>query len=211
MTYGITIDAVSPTEAFGCVITQRVISPPQKRIVKETVPCMDGDYDLSEIGGRAFYEPRSLQYTLAVLADEPTELFAKVAEVEAWLWSVCDGELADEVLEGWHFKGVSTVKVSTSTVGTTGARITAALTCYPFRVSDELHSAALVVGDNVVSNAGRRVLLTGASEGTTILTANGVTQTFTGNVDLEIALESGSNVVSLTGDPCTVTWREERI
>lgn len=210
MTYRVRANGVDPTEAFGCVVTSREIPTPERNSVMETVPYMNGFYDFSELHNGPYYKSRELKYGLAVYADDGEALADKLAKLHEWLCGIVNDELRDDVYPGWHFVA-SVTKTAVKMLGARGAVVTATFTCYPFRIADEETAVDLAVGDNVVTNGGMRVLVTGVTEGSTTITVGSISQSFSGEVDLDIALEHGDNAVTVEGSPCTIKWREELI
>lgn len=75
------------------------------RIIRETIPFMNGSYDFSKLSGKTIYDDRKLYYTL-IISETTKELVAEKADkIDEWLSSDAD-ELYDSEYPGWKFVGV---------------------------------------------------------------------------------------------------------
>ena len=63
--------------------------------IVENIPHMDGQIDDSDVGGRQFYEYRTLTYRFKVFAESREELKAKEKDIKAWLNSSGDKQITD--------------------------------------------------------------------------------------------------------------------
>lgn len=90
-------------ESFGASVAARVIKPPKKKSIKETVPFSNVTYDFSAINGEIYWEERELQYQLEMIAESPEELEAMKTQLSAWLMNVQEEKLIDPHDTGWHY------------------------------------------------------------------------------------------------------------
>ena len=211
MRAGISANGKHSSSDFDSPYAWSSIRMPSKKIVRETVPYMNGSYDFSGIYGGVAYESREVSYAFDLIADEPSALHDAVSALVGWLNGIHESEIFDDEIEGWHFVGTCDECDVDYDESGLAATVEATFTCYPFKVADEETSADLAVGENTVANDGMRVLVTGVTEGSSTVTVGSVSQSFSGTVELEIALEHGENTVTVEGSACAIKWREERI
>lgn len=211
MTTGLIVDGIDITSKYDCIIASRSIGSPVKSNNLVYVPYRDGPIDYSDYCGEPTFTNRTLEYDIAVLNQDPETARSIVHDVEEWLYGITNADIKDGLDPDWHFQGSCTsVDVDWSS-GVRAAKVKATFTCYPFRIADEESSQELSVGENTVENAGRRARLSASSSSTATITIGSVSQTFSGDVVLDLSLASGSNIVVLEGSTCTIKWKEERI
>lgn len=211
MNAGISANGKHSTRDFGNPYAWSDIGDPSKKIIRGTVPYMSGYYDFSKLYGGVAYESREVTYSFDLIEDDPSTLHDSVTAFVSWLHGIHEAEIRDDEIEGYHFVGTCDECKPDYDESGLAATIEAKFTCYPFRIADEETTVELAAGESTVANSGMRVLVTGVSEGSTTITAGNVSQSFSGEVELEIALEHGENAVIVEGSPCAIKWREELI
>ena len=175
------------------------------------MPYMSGYYDFSRLYGGVAYESRENVYAFDLIADDPASLHESVTEFVNWLHGIHETEIRDDEIAGYHFMGTCDECEPDYDESGLAATIEATFTCYPFRIADEETSVDLAVGENTVTNHGMRVLVTGVSEGSSTITVGNISESFSGEAELDVALEPGENTVTVEGSACTIKWREELI
>lgn len=206
----LTINGVRSYEDLGQPIAKAVLSPPTKKSVTATVPYMSGFYDFSELYGGVAYESRPLEVTMQVVGASAEDLEDKVSALLSWMGGASNSAIADSSLTGCHLIGSFTSCTRSRKSGSIDT-LTAKFTCYPFKIADKETAVELAVGENTVTNNGERVLIAGVTEGASTITVGNMSQSFSGEVELDVALERGDNAVTVEGSPCVIKWREELI
>ena len=85
--------------------------PARPRIIRETIPFMNGSYDFSRVGGKTVYDDQTLRYTFIIHGRDMTVVQDKAAALDEWL-SGTETELYDTAYPGWKFVGVSYMGMS---------------------------------------------------------------------------------------------------
>lgn len=88
---------------FGASVAARVIKPPKKKSIKETVPFSNVTYDFSAINGEIYWEERELQYQLEMIAESSEELESMKTNLSAWLMNIQEESLIDPHDTAWHY------------------------------------------------------------------------------------------------------------
>lgn len=211
MTTGIIVNGVDLTTAFDCIITNRSIGSPVKQNNLVYVPYRDGPIDYSDYYGEPTFSDRSIEYEIVVSDQDPETVRSTAHAVEEWLYAISNAEIKDGLDPDWHFLGSCTSVDTDWSSGVRVAKIKATFTCHPFRIADRETSQTLSAGENEVVNAGRRARISASTDGSTTLTIGNLSQSFSGDVLLDLSLASGANVVVVEGSSCTIRWKEERI
>lgn len=125
---------------FGALIGQEIdsdtrIERAKPRILRETIPFMDGSYDYSRIGGKLVYDDRYLRYTFILSGHTRADVEGKASRLDDWLGAVTDTELYDTDFQGWKFTGVAYLgmsELSFYSANETKARVTVEFTASPY-------------------------------------------------------------------------------
>ena len=127
-------------EDFGVLIgqstdTNTAIEPAKPRILRETVPFMDGSYDYSRMSGKLIYDDRTLRYTFIISGHTRSDVVEKARQLDNWLGEVTDTELYDTDYSYWKFTGVAYMGMGDLTfysLNENKAQITAEFTAAPY-------------------------------------------------------------------------------
>lgn len=131
MTYKIKANGVDPAQAYGAVIVDRVIGAKEKSVVIETVPYMNGFYDLSGLGEGPHYRQRELTYKLSIFDSDTTSLFEKYEGLASWLNGINGSDLYDDVFPSKHFTNATTTKIKLNNMQPNAITVTATIVCDP--------------------------------------------------------------------------------
>ena len=199
---------------FGCFISSRDITPPEKKQVLVTVPYMSGSYDFSTLYGGPCFEDRTITYTVAVLDCTPAGLSAKKQELINWLMACHRGPLIDDTLPDWHFTA-ECVAVEEDDGGVY-SELSIQFTAGPFKRSNTLYTAAYTpsaTAEVTADNTGTFPVVP------TISCAAAATVVFGGNTralgigdhtDHVFELQPGMNTFQFTSSGAvTISWRTE--
>lgn len=131
----LTIGGIS-TEDLGIIVAEGNPGTPAPRIISETVPYRDGDYDFSRADGVLHYNNRTMQYAFVVRGATPEETQDRLSEALSWLNS--GGEMRDEYLDGWVFDNARCTSADVEYLSEDRciAKITAAFTALPWLISE---------------------------------------------------------------------------
>lgn len=210
---GIKANGVYSASAFPDVVfSGKKATPPKKKSVFETVPFMSGHYDFTEVYGAAAYESRSVVYELTAANEDAAALESTVSEVVQWLYGIADTEIYDDMASGYHYLGTcGEVGVSWSGSGRI-AKITATITCYPFRLSNEATTMTLAAGTYTLDNGGFPATVTATpAAGAVTVTIGSKAQAVSTETVLDTKLPTGKAIVTITNGTATLSWREEVI
>lgn len=127
-------------EDFGVLIgqgtdTNTAVELAKPRILRETVPFMDGSYDYSRMSGKLVYDDRTLRYTFIISGHTRSDVVEKARQLDNWLGSVTDTELYDTDYSHWKFTGVAYMGMGDLTFYSSNenkAQITAEFTVAPY-------------------------------------------------------------------------------
>lgn len=196
-------------EDFGLCIADRSLAVPAQKRATVSIPFSHGEIDFSAINGEVYYESRELAYSIDLIADDPAELEAQVSEVAQWLAPVCNDDIAEDSMPGYHWRAsAASVGVSRDDSGT-AATVEAKFSAYPFALADEECEARIAVGTNPVVNRGSmRARISIVPEGTVTLTVGTLRQTFSGPTATNLYLAPGENEVEVSGGSALIRWRE---
>ena len=191
--------------------SDKEIGVPKKRTIYEDVPYRNGSYDFSMLDGEIYFENRSLKYIFGILGSEE-EVLQKISDLSTWLYGIQDTDIWDTDIPYWHFHG-SCEKVSVKYDETgLSADLTAEFTVEPFLIADSLSEFQLVEGENYVLNKSRRARLFLHADEPATLIINDASQTESGDVWLDLFIESGQNEITLEGcESCLILWQECRL
>ncbi len=196
-------------EDFGLCIADRSLTVPAQKRATVSIPFAHGEIDFSALNGEVYYESRELAYSIDLIADTPEELEARVSEVAAWLSPVCNDDIAEDALPGYHWRASAlAVGVSRDESGTT-ATVEAKFSAYPFALADEESEARISVGANPIVNRGSmRARLFIVPDSTVTLAVGNLKQTFNGPTATNLYIAPGDNEVRVSGGSALIRWRE---
>lgn len=207
-TGGIMIGGLHSHADFGACISSRNTGAPTRKTVRKTVPHMTGFYDFSNVAGSPSYEQREVSYSFDLIGSRDEVQAAKSALLN-WLAPVTDAEIRDDDLPGWHMRGGFDSADWEEDASGEGGTLTVRFVCQPLLEADEYTVVRLEAGETVVTNFGQTV--SPLASGTGGVTIGGVTQAVTADeARLSAQLLHGENVVSVSGGPVTIRWREVR-
>ena len=120
---------------FELKIKSVEVSYPTPKIIKESVPFQNGEYDFTELYGEITYSNRSIKVNFeydGFKAATRNRLYTFYTKVINWLYNAGENELIIDYEVGF-FKG-RVVYVSSIEVLSGSGEITVEFDCYPFRI-----------------------------------------------------------------------------
>lgn len=115
-------------------LMEKSIQPPTKKIVKQTVPFMNGSLDFSSLGGEITYEDRKVTCKFAFGTKNSKLLHARYTRLLDKLLTTNDLTITFSEIYGYYFKGRVENTPSFEELMTFGT-LTIEFVCYPFKVS----------------------------------------------------------------------------
>lgn len=209
---GISINGRHSFRDYGLCIKEKKIGLPGKRIIRDSVPYMNGSYDFTTLGGAATWEDREISYTFDILADNEQAMNRQRDSIINWLMNIHDADIFDDAMPDWHFHGsYSGGDISDEEEL---SEFTASFICHPFRIAETETAIRLKTGESVIEYGGQAVaaFISGSANGS--ITFNGITQSFLANTRTELSalLEHGTNTITLTtSGNVTLFYTEEII
>lgn len=211
------IDGKKSYDDFGVYISNRQISSPAKKTVKQEIPYSNIVYDFSKINGEIYWNERELKYEFDI-AEYTTEKMEVVkSNLMEWLLNVHDTDIYDPYIGEYHFHG-SYDKDSWSEDFGAGT-ISVSFLVYPYKIANNAVSVFLDESEyteyelNLNNNSSHRVSLTITSTGNFTIKMNNTEYSIgVGTFTLEnFYLEAGDNTLEINGNgKLTFTWVEER-
>ena len=136
---------------FDLYISQRTISQPKKKSIKESVPFSNVVYDFSDINGEIYWEQRTLQYVFdfAELSTEEVEI-AK-SKALTWLMNVHDTDIYDPYIGDYHFHGSFESDSWSEDFG--AGTLTINFSVYPYKISNSDTSIIEEIGDELTGSS----------------------------------------------------------
>ena len=188
---------------FGASVASRVISPPKKKVIKETVPFSNIAYDFSKIDGELYWEERELEYTFEILGDSPEDLEAKKTAFSCWIMNIMGEEIHDPYEPNFHYLGTFDELVYADEDCVEKTVATVKFSAYPYKIANEATQYTFKLSPTafpkIQNDSAHRVVPTVTAEYPFSATMNGVTYNFPAGEsrDYIFAFEGGLNDVDL--------------
>ena len=131
---GITINGKHSFDDFGLCIAERNIGIPVKKVIKKTIPYMNGAYDFTMLNGVPAYEERQITYGFDIIGVTVEEMEAEKASVLAWLYLAQEVDIFDDAYPDTHFHG-SCNDIDWDEDDSQG-HLTVTFNVYPFRLAN---------------------------------------------------------------------------
>lgn len=208
---GFEIDGTHTLRDLGLCCASRAISPPVKKTALKSIPYMDGQLDFSQLGGRAYFESRTLSFAFDLIGDSPEELEMCVSALREFCAYAFDVDIYDDDSPYYHWHGsFSAFEEDPDEYGLSSS-VTASFAVDPYKISNDWCEHAVSVGTNKVTNDGQWTRLTVIPSGTVTIQVGSLKQTFSGEMVSDLPLEHGDNEVIVAGGAATLKWRERRL
>ena len=120
----------------GLLLTHREDTPPEEKVIKESLPFVQGDYDFSRILGEAIRENRLVRYEFFI--KEYNHEYRKTLEIkyENMLLNQGMGRIYDTANLGYYFYGKCIEADVSIDSGWQQLKLTLTFDCYPYMISD---------------------------------------------------------------------------
>lgn len=129
------INGLGSYDDFEANISERKVSQPKKKSIKETVPFSNHTHDFSAINGEIYWEERTLEYVFEITACSPEKLEEKKRHFLAWVMNVMEEDIVDPFMNDYHFRGTfENVDVDDSEIEK--STITVTFSAYPYKIAD---------------------------------------------------------------------------
>lgn len=210
---GICVAGLHSFRDFGLYVKAKKIGLPEKHIIQDSVPYMNGSYDFTTLGGAATWGNREISYTFDILGDNEQAMNRQRDSIVNWLMNVHDADIFDDAMPGYHFHG-SYCGGDMTDDDEVLSEFTVNFICHPFRIAERETAIRLKAGANAFEYDGQAVTayISGTANGS--ITLNGIAQSFLANTrtELNALLEHGTNAINLTdGGTVTLFFTEEII
>lgn len=132
---GIIFDEKHSFKDFNLTIKSKEIGFPSPKLVKDSVPFLQGEYDFSELYGDVAYDERKLKYVFNVVKKDKINTNLLKIQVANWLKTQRMKQLIDDAIVGYYFFA----QCEDIDFGETGfiGEITVTFTAYPFKIRTE--------------------------------------------------------------------------
>lgn len=212
ITDGIRINGKHSYGDFGLELKDRKIGLPKKKNIRQTVPFMNGYYEFSALNGAPAWDERIIEFYFDVINESPVELDNFVSHVLDWLGTVQDEDIYDDTVYGYHWHGsYDDAKVNLDESGLQ-AEIVVYFAVHPFKIANEAKAHSLTAGTHTIINSGMAVSPYAQSDADAAIQIGNYVSSIPANeeIQLEIDLERGENIVLITGEgTVTLSYFEE--
>ena len=120
---------------FDLYISDRNISPPKKKSIKESVPFSNMVYDFSNINGEIYWEERKLEYSFDIAEISTDKMEEVKSKVSNWLMNVQDTDIYDPYIGDYHFHGSFDSASWDEDFGEGSLKVS--FLVYPYKISNE--------------------------------------------------------------------------
>lgn len=188
---------------FDASVRDRVIKEPTKKKIKDTVPFSNVTYDFSKINGEIYWEERTLEYNLEIVAFSIEEIEEKKTALKNWLMNVHEEELYDPYIKDYHFIATfDDISFDDSEFEKTTATVT--FTAYPYMIANEktVYSVDVVADEEttveIINDSSHRITPTFNNDISVIVTMGEPTYSVPSGetTDDFFELESGVNTLT---------------
>lgn len=188
-TDGITINGVHSYADMGLHISGRKIDLPSKRIIRKTVPFMNGSYNFTKLNGDVTWGDRTISYTFDIIGETVEEMDAKRTEVVNWFCNMDEVDIYDDTIPDYHFHG--SYETPSQNEDAEKTELTITFNCYPFMIANEPQSM-YIGGEFTVTNTGQAVRPYLEASQAAAITIGGMSQSApAGETRLALTLPSG--------------------
>lgn len=132
----LTIEDKESLVDFDASVCESSTNPPEKKIIKESVPFSNVTYDFSAINGELYWEERKLEYVFEIIADAPQKLEQKKTAFSSWVMSVQNAKIYDPYIEDFHFVGTFESIKYDDEEHKEKTTATVIFTAYPYKISN---------------------------------------------------------------------------
>lgn len=209
---GFEVDGTHTLRDLGLCCSNRVLTPPVKKTVRKSIPYSDGELDFSLLGGRAYFEARTLSFSFDLLADTPEELEREVSRLREFVSLVHDADIYDDDVPYYHFHGsFDAIEEEPDEYGLSSS-VTVSFSVNPYKESNEFAEQPVQTGDNIVRNDGMWTRPAIVATDSVTVQAGTLKQTYpAGETVMDIPLEHGDNAIKISSGSATIKWRERRL
>lgn len=202
ITDGIRANGLHSYHDFDLCIKSRKIGLPKKKIIRQTVPFMNGYYDFSALNGSPAWESRTVSYTFDITGDTPEETEAYLERVLDWLCNVHEADIFDDTMPDYHWHGSFEPSDPNWDDSGMAVELTVNLICYPFKIANNPITVTLNAGTHNVVNTGMTVAPIAYSDSTAAIQIGNYVQSIPAGVSVKLGidLERGNNTVIVAGD-----------
>lgn len=136
---------------FDLYISERTISQPKKKSIKESVPFSNVVYDFSDINGEIYWEERTLKYVFDFAELSTEEMEKAKSKVLTWLMNVHDTDIYDPYIGDYHFRGSFESDSWSEDFG--AGTLTINFSVYPYKISNSDTSIIEEIGDELTGSS----------------------------------------------------------
>lgn len=198
---------------FDLCISDRNISPPKKKSIKESVPFSNMVYDFSNINGEIYWEERKLEYSFDIAEISTDKMEEVKSKVSNWLMNVQDTDIYDPYIGDYHFHGSFDSASWDEDFGEGSLKVS--FLVYPYKISNADVVNELEINKEltktITNESAHRIAPTIISSGTFTITLNNKTYSVGNGTHTNVFyLESGENTLTIKGSgSITISYAEE--
>ncbi|MFT8312964.1 MAG: distal tail protein Dit [Clostridium sp.] len=202
---GVTFNNKNSYTDFNLYIEEKHINPPVPKIIKDSVPYQNGQYDLSMVGsnGHVVYDTRTIIIKFLLANDTMEDLYELYSSVIEWLLNVGQSQLIFDFMPDYYFL-VRVQDVPTFDEFVDNGDLQVTFICDPFKYVRNNQVIAMatpmtIYNPYIYSSPNIRIYSNGI--GNFILNGKTYAINTTTYVDLNyLYLESGQNTISFNGN-----------
>lgn len=180
---------------FDLYISERTISQPKKKSIKESVPFSNVVYDFSDINGEIYWEERTLKYVFDFAELSTEEVEVAKSKALTWLMNVHDTDIYDPYIGDYHFHGSFESDSWSEDFG--AGTLTINFSVYPYKISNSDTSIIEEIGDELTGSS-PLIINNSASDDLESLTIYGASEQETTNGYQLVDFSSGTISTGIT-------------
>lgn len=202
---GVTFNGKNSFNDFGLYIEEKHINPPVPKIIKDSIPYQNGQYDLSMVGsnGHVVYDTRTIIIKFLLANDTMEDLYELYSSILEWLINTGQNQLIFDFMPDYYFL-VRVQDVPTFDEFVDNGDLQVTFICDPFKYVRNNQVIAMatpmtIYNPYIYSSPNIRIYSNGI--GNFILNGKTYAINTTTYVDLNyLYLESGQNTISFNGN-----------
>lgn len=153
-------NGLSSFRDFDLYISNKILSLPKKKIIKETIPFSNDIYDFSKIDGEIYYEERELTIVFDIVDLNFIDFEIQRRKIINWIMNIHDIDIYLDYYPGYHFHG--SYEDNSWTEDFDNGELSVKFKVYPYLISNDYKKICFLIDSNekiieIVNNSSHRI------------------------------------------------------